>query len=356
MISIASPMLGKEERKAVMEVLESGMLAQGAKVEEFEKEFARYIGTEHAVATSSGTTALHLALMVLGIGPGDEVVTTPFSFISTANCILFCGAKPVFADIDSKTFNINPDRIRDKITGKTKVIIPVHLYGHPADMEPILDLAKKHGIKVLEDAAQAHGSEYKGQKVGSLGDCAAFSFYATKNMVTGEGGMVTTDNEKLADKLRQLRNHGQSKTYEHECLGFNLRMTNINAAIGLEQLKKLEGFNRKRINNAEFLTRKLQKLVQTPHISPDVRHVFHQYTIKTENRDALLKNLNDNGVGARVYYPKPIHKQPYYKKLGYKDFLPVAEETAKKVLSLPVHPNLKKEDLENIVKTVKLNI
>ncbi|UCG95424.1 MAG: DegT/DnrJ/EryC1/StrS family aminotransferase, partial [archaeon] len=258
--------------------------------------------------------------------------------------------------IDSKTFNINPERISDKITGKTKAIIPVHLYGQAADMEPINELAKKYGVKVLEDAAQAHGSEYNGQRVGSLGDCAAFSFYATKNMITGEGGMVTTDNENLAKKLRQLRNHGQNKTYEHDCLGFNLRMMNLTAAIGLEQLKKLDSFNQKRISNANFLTKHLQKHIQTPHVSQNVKHVFHQYTIKTENRDTLLKKLNQNGVGARVYYPKPIHKQPYYQKLGYKNFLPAAEDTAKKVLSLPVHPNLKKEDLEHIVKTVKLNI
>lgn len=353
MIYIASPTIGEEERKAVMEVLESGMLVQGAKVEQFEKEFARYVGTEHAVATSSGTTALHMALLAMGIGPDDEVITTPFSFIATANSILFCGAKPVFADIDSKTFNINPDRIAEKITPRTKAIIPVHLYGHPADMDPINELAKKHNLKILEDAAQAHGSEYNGKKVGSLSDCAAFSFYATKNMITGEGGMVTTDNGDLANKLRQLRNHGQSKTYEHECLGFNLRMMNLTAAIGLEQLKKLDNFNQKRIENAKFLTKHLKNHVQTPHISPKVKHVFHQYTIKTEDRDSLLKNLNDSGVGARVYYPKPIHMQPYYQKIGYKNFLPTAEETSKKVISLPIHPNLSQKDLNLIVDSIK---
>ncbi len=349
-------MLGEEEKKAVMEVLDSGMLVQGAKVEELEKKFAQYIGTEYAVATSSGTTALHLALLAMGIGPGDEVITSSFSFIATANSILYCGAKPVFADIDSKTFNINPDRIREKINGKTKAIIPVHLYGHPADMDKIMKIAKENNLKVLEDAAQAHGSEYNGRKAGSLGDCSAFSFYATKNMITGEGGMITTDNEKLAEHLKQLRNHGQSRTYEHESLGFNLRMTNINAAIGLEQLKKLENFNRKRAENAQFLTQNLKDIVETPYISQDVKHVFHQYTIKTENRDFILKQLNENGVGARVYYPKPIHKQPFYIKMGYKDFLPTTEDISKKVLSLPVHPGLKKEDLEHIVDTIKKTV
>lgn len=356
MIHIANPMLGEEEKRAVMDVLDSGMLVQGAIVEEFEKKFAQYIGTDYAVATSSGTTALHLALLALGIGPGDEVITTPFSFIATANSILFCGAKPVFADIDSKTFNINVDRIREKITPKTKALLPVHLYGHPAEMDKIMEIARENGLKGLEDAAQAHGAEYKGKRVGSIGDCAAFSFYATKNMVTGEGGMVTTDNEKIAEKLRQLRNHGQSTTYEHETLGFNLRMTNINAAMGLEQLKKLDSFNQSRAENAQFLTQSLKETVNTPHVSPDVKHAFHQYTIKTENRDRVLKQLNENGIGARVYYPKPIHKQPLYVRMGYKDFLPVAEDMAKKVLSLPIHPGLKKEDLEHIVDTIKKTV
>ncbi len=353
MIRIANPMLGEEEKNAVMEVLESGMLVQGPRVEEFEKKFARYIGTEHAIATSSGTTALYLALLALGVGPGDEVITTPFSFIATANAILFCGAKPVFVDIDSKTFNINPDRIEEKITGRTKAIIPVHLYGHPSDMDPIIEIARKHRLKILEDSAQAHGAEYNGQKVGSIGDCAAFSFYATKNMITGEGGMVTTNDEKIAEKIRKLRNHGQSKTYEHETLGYNLRMTDIQAAIGLVQLKKLDALNEIRIKNAEYLTKNLKGIVQTPHVSSHAKHVFHQYTIKTENRDELLKKLNDAGIGARVYYPKPIHKQPLYQKMGYNDFLPVAEEASKKVLSLPIHPALKKEDLNLIVDTIK---
>ena len=220
-------------------------------------------------------------------------------------------------------------------------------------MNKIMKIAKENNLKVLEDAAQAHGSKYQGKKSGSLGDCAAFSFYATKNMITGEGGMITTDNEKLAEHLKQLRNHGQSRTYEHETLGFNLRMTNINAAIGLEQLKKLDSFNQSRVENAQFLTQNLKDIVETPYISQDVKHVFHQYTIKTENRDFILKKLNENGVGARVYYSKPIHKQPFYIKMGYKDFLPVTEEMSKKVLSLPIHPGLKKEDLEHIIKIIK---
>jgi len=353
MINIANPMLGEEEKKAVMDVLNSGMLVQGAKVEEFEKKFAEYIGTKYAVATSSGTTALHLALLAMGVGPGDEVITTSFSFIATANSILYCGAKPVFADIDSKTFNIDPEKISEKITAKTKAIIPVHLYGQPAEMDSIIKIAKEHQIKILEDAAQAHGSEYKGKKSGSLGDCAAFSFYATKNMITGEGGMVTTNSEEIAEKIRKLRSHGQTKTYEHEILGFNLRMMNLTAAIGLEQLKKLENFNKKRAENADFLTKNLKDIVETPFVSKNVKHAFHQYTIKTENRDSLLKKLNENGIGARVYYPKPIHKQPFYQKLGYKDSLPITEEMAKKVISLPVHPNLKKEDLLSIIKAVR---
>ncbi len=353
MIHIANPLIGEEEKKAVIDVLNSGMLVQGVKVEELEKNFARYTGTEHAVAVSSGTTALHLALLAMGVGPGDEVITTSFSFIATANSILFCGAKPVFADIDSKTFNINPERIREKITPKTKAIIPVHLYGHPAEMDEITSIARERGLKVLEDAAQAHGSEYRGRKAGSFGDCAAFSFYATKNMITGEGGMVTTNSDALAEKLRKLRNHGQTQTYEHECLGFNLRMTNINAAIGLEQLKKLNRFNKIRSENAGYLTKKLKDAVETPYVSSHVKHAYHQYTIKTDKRDFLLKKLNEAGIGARVYYPKPIHKQPFYQKMGYGDFLPVTEEMSRKVLSLPVHPALEQKDLSTIVNSIK---
>lgn len=352
MIPIANPNIGEEEINAVKQVLSSGMLAQGEKVKEFENNFANYIGTKYAVATSSGTSALHLALLSLVVGPGDEVITTPFSFISTANSILFCGAKPVFADIDSKTFNIDPKEIKKKITPKTKAIIPVHLYGQPANMDEIMKIAEDGDIKVLEDSAQAHGAEYKGKKVGSIGDCSAFSFYATKNIVTGEGGMVTTNNKKITEKIRKLRDHGQTKYYEHDELGFNLRMTDIQAAIGTEQLKKLDKFNKKRRKNAEFLSKNLEGIVETPFVSKDVKHVFHQYTIKTDNRDELLKKLHKNKIVAKIYYPKPIHKQPLYKKMGYNINLPVSENISKKVLSLPIHPKLKKHDLEKIVKTI----
>ena len=353
MIHIASPTIGEEERKAVMEVMESGMLVQGDKVKELEDKFADYVGTKHAVATSSGTTALHLALMGMGIKHGDEVITSPFSFIATANSILFCGAKPVFADIDPGTFNIDPEKIEDKITEKTKAILPVHLYGHPAEMDSIKEIARKHDLKVLEDSAQAHGSEYGGRKVGSLGDCSAFSFYATKNMITGEGGMITTNDSELADKIRMLRNHGQNKTYEHETIGFNLRMMNLTAAIGLEQLKKLDSLKKKRMQNAKFLDENIPNYLDKPFVSEKAKHVYHQYTVKSNERDDLFKKLNDNGVGARVYYPKPIHKQPFYLKLGYNQNYPVAEAMAQKVLSLPIHPNLKQEDLEKIVSVLK---
>ena len=219
-------------------------------------------------------------------------------------------------------------------------------------MDEIMGIAEENGLKVLEDSAQAHGAEYKGKKVGSIGDCSAFSFYATKNMVTGEGGMVTTNNKKIAEKIKKLRDHGRTKNYEHDELGFNLRMTDIQAAIGIEQLRKLDEFNKKRRKNAEFLTKNLDGLVKTPFISKGVKHVFHQYTIKTKNRNKLLKKLHKNKIGAKVYYSKPIHKQPLYKKMGYNDNLPVSETISKKVLSLPVHPKLKKHDLEKIVKTI----
>ncbi|HEC89506.1 MAG TPA: DegT/DnrJ/EryC1/StrS family aminotransferase, partial [Thermoplasmatales archaeon] len=241
MISIARPLLGEEEKKAVVDVLNSGMLASGPKVEEFEKRFAEFVGVKYAVATTSGTTALHLALLSLSVGTGDEVIIPSFSFIATANSVLFCNAKPVFCDVNPKTFNIDVEKIESLITDKTKAIMPVHLYGQPADMKPILEIAEKHDLYVIGDAAQAHGAEYDGRRVGSFGDVECFSFYPTKNMTTGEGGMITTNIEEIAERARSIRNHGREKTkwgYEHNRLGYNYRMTDIAAAIGLEQLKK----------------------------------------------------------------------------------------------------------------------
>jgi perosamine synthetase len=355
MIPIAKPMIGEEEKRAVLEVLSSGMLTQGLKVEEFETSFARYIGTKYAIATSSGTTALHTALLATGIKNEDEVITTPFSFIASANSILYCGAKPVFADIDPKTFNINPEEVKEKISRKTKAILAVHLYGQPCAMDALREICQDHGLLLIEDACQAHGAEYGRKKVGSFGDCAAFSFYPTKNMTTGEGGMITTDSREIAEKARMIRGHGSKIRYHHETLGYNYRMTDIAAAIGIEQLKKLDGMNEKRIKNANLLTEGLGKIdgLVPPHVSPRARHVFHQYTIRVSNRDELSKKLIKKGVETGIYYPIPIHRQKLYERLYDADELLEAEKASREVLSLPVHPAVSEENIRFIISSFK---
>ncbi len=351
-IPIARPVIGAEEKEAVLQVLDSGILAQGEHVAAFERAFADYIGVKHAVAVSSGTTALHLAMLAHGIGPGDEVITTPFTFIATANSVLYVGARSVFVDIEPDTFNVDPARIEEKITPRTKAILPVHLFGHPAEMDAIMEIAERHGLLVIEDAAQAHGAEYHGRKVGSFGT-GVFSFYPTKNMTTGEGGMVTTDDDRLAERLRLLRDHGMPRRYVHEVLGYNFRMTNIAAAIGLAQLRRLDEFNRVRIANAAYLSERLHRVV-TPVVRPGVRHVFHQYTVRVpDSRDEAVEKLREAGIGVGIYYPIPIHRQPLYRQLGYDDRLPVAERAAGEVLSLPVHPSLSRADLDRIVEAVE---
>ena len=361
MIPIAKPLIGDEEINAVIKVLKSGMLAHGKEVEAFEKEFAQYLGAKHGVAVVNGTAALDVALKALRIGPGDEVITTPFTFIASANSILFQGAKPVFADIDPKTYNLDPNEVLEKITDKTKAIVVVHLYGQPADMKAFKEIAEDHKLYLIEDCAQAHGAEFEGQKVGTFGDIAAFSFYPTKNMTTGEGGMVVTNNDELAKKADLIRNHGQAEKYLHVELGYNLRMTNIAAAIGRAQLKKLDGWNKKRIENAKLLSEGISKIdgLTPPYVDERVKHVFHQYVIKVEeefplNRDELMAKLREKGIGSAVHYPSPVHQQPFYQKLGYpKDICPNAIEASKKVLSLPAHPAVSEEDIDYIINTLR---
>jgi dTDP-4-amino-4,6-dideoxygalactose transaminase len=352
MIPIAKPFIGEEEIQEVINVLKSGFIAQGPKVAEFEGMFADYIGVPHAIATSSGTTALHVALLCAGIGKGDEVITTPFSFAATANSVLYVGAKPVFVDIDPKTYNINPEKIEEAVTDKTKAIMPVHLYGQPADMDPINKIAKDHNLKVIEDAAQAHGAVYKDKKVGNLGDMACFSFYPTKNITTSEGGIITTNNDEFGHDARALRAHGESERYEHVILGYNFRMTDVSAAIGVAQLKRLEGFNEKRIQNAKYLTDHINYIegIEPPFVQKDVKHVFHQYTIRvSKNRDQLIEYLNNNGIGTGIHYPRAIYEQKLYEDLGFKANCIEAEKAAREVISIPVHPGLNREDLEKIV-------
>lgn len=355
MIPIAKPLLGEEEKRAVLEVLESGRLAQGKKVEEFEQEFAKFIGVQQAIATSNGTTALHTVLLAHGLAPGDEVITTPFSFIATANAIRMVGATPVFVDIEENTFNINSQLIAAAITPKTKAILPVHLFGRPADMSRIVNLAQQHHLIVIEDACQAHGAEFQGRKVGSFGT-GCFSFYPTKNMTTGEGGMITTNDNELAKKIRKIINHGSEQKYYHDVLGYNYRMTDIAAAIGIEQLKKLPAFNQKRREHATVLTTQLASLPGL--IVPELiaGHVFHQYTIRVTKewrgtRQELAAQLHQQGIATNIYYPLPLHQQQAYSGYGHHR-LPITEKIATEVLSLPVHPALSREDLSTMIKAI----
>lgn len=354
MIPIARPLLGKEEIDAVTEVLSSGMIAQGPKVEEFELAFSEYTGCEYAAAVNSGTAALHIALLAHDIGKEDEVITSPFTFIATANSILYTGAKPVFADIEPDTYNIDPEKIKEKINPKTKAIMPVHLYGQSADMKAIMEIAEDYKLVVIEDACQAHGAECLGKKAGSFGT-GAFSFYPTKNMTTSEGGIITTSDREIAEKSKMIRAHGSRVRYLHEMLGFNLRMTDIAAAIGLAQLEKLDGFNASRQKNAAMLSEGLKSIsgIVPATTREGYTHVFHQYTIRAQNRDKLADFLKEKGIGTGVHYPIPIHKQPYYMELGYKDSLPISDKAAEEVLSLPVHPALSRDDVLKVIKEVK---
>ncbi len=354
-IPIAKPNLGNEEIEEVVRVLRSGMLAQGKKVDEFEKRFSEYVRVKHAVAVSNGTSALHTALLAAGIKKDDEVIVPSFTFIATSNSVLFCGAKPVFADIKEEDFNIDVDDVQRKITSKTKAIIPVHLYGQPADMKAVMDIAEDKKLKVIEDACQAHGAEFNGRKVGSFG-IGTFSFYPTKNMTTGEGGMITTNSDEINKKLRLLRSHGMKIRYHNDIIGYNYRMSDINAAIGIWQLKKLDENNSKRVENAKLLTDGLKDIegIITPKVMPHRKHVFHQYTIRVTNefnmsREKLMKKLKEKGISSLIYYPIPIHKQKAYLDLGFKVHLPITERIVNEVLSIPVHPNVTREQIEYIL-------
>lgn len=353
MIPIAKPQIGEEEINAVTEVLKSGMLAQGKKVKEFEEQFAKYIGTKYAIATSSGTTALHVALLAHGIKQGDEVITSPFTFIASANAILFCGAKPVFADIDENTFNIDPKKIEEKINSRTRAIMPVHLFGQACDIDAIRDIAEKHQLILIEDACQSHGAEYNGKKAGTFGT-GCFSFYPTKNMTTGEGGMITTNDEQIYAKAKLLREHGMPERYKHTMLGYNFRMTDINAAIGLVQLQKLEKYIQKRRENADFFSRNINVPgIILPAALNKTRHAYNQFTLRITSkckltREALMQKLTEAGIGNVTYYPTPVYEQEPYKSQKYPADCKIAERICKEVLSIPVHPNVIPEDLEQI--------
>jgi len=354
MIPISKPFIGEAEKQAVLEVLDSGMLAQGPRTAKFEERFAAVCGVKHAVATSSGTTALHVALLANNIGEGDEVITTPFTFIASANSIIYVGARPVFVDIEAETFNINPALIEAAVTPRTKAILPVHLYGYPCDMDAILDIAARHRLVVIEDAAQAVSADYKGRRAGSFGT-GCFSLYATKNVMCGEGGMITTDDDALAQRCRMIRSHGMQRRYYHDMLGYNFRMTDVHAAIGLAQMDRLDEFTARRRANAAYLNAHITSVI-TPKVRQGYGHVWHQYTVrldKDRDREAAVKRLYDAGVGTGIFYPVPANKQAHLVKLGLGDVsLPVAECLADEVISLPVHPQLSQADLETIVAEV----
>jgi dTDP-4-amino-4,6-dideoxygalactose transaminase len=350
MIPAAKPEIGFRERRAVNRVMRSGMLAQGPEVAAFEKEFSKFVAGRECVALNSGTSALHMAFLAAGIGPGDEVIVPSFSFAATANAVALTGATPVFVDIEENYFNADPAAIEAAITPRTKGIMPVHLYGHPADLRAISAIAEKHGLLLFEDAAQAHSASVDGVPVGAWGIAASFSFYPTKNMTSGEGGMVSTPSAEIARAIRVLRNQGMERRYENEVVGFNTRMTDIHAAIGRVQLTKLSGWTARRQQNAEFLSANLKGVVVPP-VADGASHVFHQYTVRVvdHDRDAFAAELSKRGIGSGVYYPTPIHRLPSFAQTLD---LPTTEQVARQVLSLPIYPALTKRELESIVTAV----
>ena len=354
-MALSRPSIGTEEREAVDSVLASGALAQGAEVQQFEEAFAAAIGVREAVALNSGTSALHLMLLALHLQPGDEVIVPSFSFAATANAVALAGGHPVFADIEPGSFCLTPDSIARAASTRTRAVMPVHLYGYPADMESISNLCAQEEWHLVEDSAQAHLAEASGKKVGSWGIAGAFSFYPTKNMTTGEGGAVTTNDAEIARKVRLLRNQGMERRYENEVVGLNNRMTNISAAIGLVQLRKLESWTKKRVENAMFLNSGLEQItsVTIPSLPANGRHVFHQYTVRVpeKDREPLIEFLKARNIDSGVYYPYPIHTLKPFR--SEQTSLPETEKAAKEVLSLPVNPHLTETELHRVIAGVQ---
>ncbi|NGO76020.1 DegT/DnrJ/EryC1/StrS family aminotransferase [Streptomyces sp. YC504] len=355
-IPAAKPVIGEDEIEAAVRVLRSGRVVQGPEVAGFEEEFSELVEGRHCVAVNSGTSALHLTLLALGIGPGDEVIVPSFSFAASANAVRLVGADVVFADIEPGSFGLDPAAVEAAITPRTAAVMPVHLYGHPAAMDRLMPLAQRHGLAVVEDACQAHAAALNGTPVGAFGTAGTFSFYPTKNMHALEGGMITTADAEVARTLRLLRNQGMEQRYANEIVGANMRMTDVAAAIGRVQLGKLGGWTERRRANAAYLDEHLTGLV-TPPVAEGARHVYHQYTVRVEgDRDAVQEKLTAAGVGNAVYYPTPIHRlKPYWEpdqKAGRAWDLPETERAAAEVVSLPVHPSLTEGELERIVAAV----
>ena len=350
-IPAARPLIGDEERAAVDAVLQSGMLAQGPEVAAFEREFSdALVAGRPTAAVNSGTSGLHLGLLAAGIGPGDEVIVPSFTFAATANAVVLAGAVPVFADIEPDSFNLDPDSVARAIGPNTAAIMPVHLYGHPADMGRLSALAAEHSLALFEDAAQAHAATLDGRQVGTFGDWAMFSLYPTKNMTSGEGGMVVSASAATDERVRLLRNQGMARPYENEIAGFNARMTDLHATIGRAQLRKLAGWTEQRRRNAARFDAELTGVV-TPPVADGAEHVYHQYTIRiAEDRDGFARALREeHGIGTGVYYPTPVHRLPVF---GLELDLPETERAAREALSLPVHPSLSERDVDRIVSAV----
>lgn len=354
-IPVSAVRLGPEVEAAVLEVLRSGQLAQGPKVAELEQAFAELCGVPHAVAVSNGSVALTVALSALGVGPGDEVLTSPFTFVATVNAVLASGARVRFADIRADDFALDPDAAAAAVTGDTRALMPVHLYGQTADLDPLLALAGRHGMHVVEDAAQAHGARYRGAAAGSFGT-GCFSFYATKNITSGEGGMVTTRDDALADRLRLLRNQGMRARYSYEVVGHNHRMTDLAAAVALPQLATYPAQVARRRANAARLSQRLSDLpgVVLPAERPGREHVWHQYTVLADDRDALAAGLHERGVGSGVYYPRLVGDYPCYATHPQVQpaHTPIAADVAARCLSLPVHAGLSADDVERVADAV----
>jgi perosamine synthetase len=362
-IPINLPKIGEEEVEAVVKVLRSGILTSGLgagpAVTQFEKKFAEFACVKHAIAVNTGTAALHSAIVAAGVKQGDEVILPSFTFVATAEAVVMAGGKPVFTDVDPETYNISPAEIKKSITKKTKAIIPVDLYGFSAEIKPISEIAAKHGLAVVEDAAQAHGATYDGKPAGVFADAACWSLYASKNMTTGEGGVITTDSDEMAETLRLIRTHGEKAKYASLMLGYNYRMSEIQAAIGLVQLEKLPAFVAKRRENAKRLTRLLAKTdrLQLPEETKDRQHSWYLYTVRLKNateneRNKIVEELRRKDIGAEVYYSNPVHLMPYYRERFGGRKLPETEKAAKQVFSLPIHPGVTEAQVDYIGKTL----
>lgn len=357
MIKISEPVIQNEEKAAVLNVLKTGNIVAGKEVEKFENEFSKYIGSEYAVATSSGTSALHTILFSLGLNKGDEVITTSFSFIATVNAIIYCGLKPVYADIDASTYNISVESIREILrkSNRVKAILIVHLFGQTCRMDEIIEICQEYNLILLEDAAQAHGAEYNGRKAGTFGEMAGYSFYATKNMVTGEGGMIVGNDKNKINICREFINHGMKKKYCYNNIGYNFRMTDIEAAMGRVQIRKLDMLNNKRRKNAKKYNDSLKNIdeIITPIELEECYHVYHQYVIRVQNgeRDKLFSFLSERGIMCGIYYPKPLYK--FIDSGEHNIYLKNVETISKEVLALPVHPQLEAEEIRYVIDSVK---